>query len=368
MIEVINKDCMIGLKELSDNSVDSVVTDPPYGMKFMNKKWDYNVPGIEMWKECLRILKPGGHILVACGTKTQHRMAINIENAGFEIRDLIAWIYSQGFPKNTNVSKKITKNMNQNKARQWEGWGTALKPALELWTLARKPLSEKTIADNILKWGTGGLNIDKTRVPVNEKLDSEENLKTSDVVLSSKKGRYPSNVIHDGSDDVFGLFPKTKKGWGKNTTGIKKGLGSIFGIGGYSETERYDSGSGSAARFFYCAKPSKSERNIGLDDFPEKIVTDGSTRKNKKTAAKYQANSAKRKNIHPTVKPVKLMRYLCKLVTPPNGIVVDPFMGSGSTGIAALVEGFNFIGFEIEKEYFNLAKARIDYLVFQLGN
>ncbi len=295
------------LKQMSDNSVDSVVTDPPYGISFMGKKWDYDVPSVELWKEVLRVLKPGGHALVACGTRTQHRMAVNLEDAGFEIRDIVAWVYGQGFPKSLDIGKAISAYDKTGGAKQWEGWGTALKPAMELWTLCRKPLGEKTVAENVLKYGTGGINIDGCRVPLENGETIATNVGFLDNLQSdgwgtkkcitekTSQGRFPANVIHDGSEEVVSLFPDSK------------------------------------ARFFYCAKVSKKERNC-----------DG-----------------KVKNNHPTVKPVALMRYLCRLITPPNGVVLDPFMGSGSTGIAALLEGFNFIGMEIEEKYMEIAKVRI---------
>lgn len=337
------------LKQMPDNSVDSIVTDPPYGISFMGKKWDYDVPSVELWKEVLRVLKPGGHALVACGTRTQHRMAVNLEDAGFEIRDIVAWVYGSGFPKSYNISKAIEATEKTGKsnsialrqveqegdgkaytltgknngilgetrvydrkeytpgtenAKKWEGWGTALKPAMELWTLCRKPLGEKTVAENVLKYGTGGINIDGCRVGTEKRTQFSGKATNGDVYNKFPQhnahwetvvGRFPANLIHDGSEEVVSLFPDNQ------------------------------------ARFFYCAKASKKERSC-----------DG-----------------KVKNNHPTVKPVALMRYLCRLITPPNGVVLDPFMGSGSTGIAALLEGFNFIGMEREEKYMEIAKVRI---------
>ena len=300
------------MKQLPDNSVDSIVTDPPYGISFMSKKWDYDVPKVEVWKEAMRVLKHGGHALIACGTRTQHRMVVNIEDAGFEIRDVVSWIYGSGFPKSLNISKAIDKaagvefaakpaegvgfmnaegkggyNVTQNQltrkgksteeAKQWDGWGTALKPACEFFTLCRKPLSEKTVAANVLKWGTGGINIDGCRV-------------------GTENGRFPANLIHDGSQQVLELFPETNKD--------------------------------SAARFFYCPKASKKDRDEG--------------------------------NTHPTVKPTALMQYLCRLITPTGGVVLDPYMGSGSTGKAAVKEGFSFVGCELDEDYYKIATARIE--------
>lgn len=379
------------LKQMPDNSVDSVVTDPPYGISFMGKKWDYDVPSVELWKEVLRVLKPGGHALVACGTRTQHRMAVNLEDAGFEIRDIVAWLYGSGFPKSYNISKAIeatekigksnSKALRQveqegngkaytlidknngilgetrvydrkeytpgtENAKKWEGWGTALKPAMELWTLCRKPLEEKTVAENVLKYGTGGINIDGCRIPLENGETIATNVGFLDNLQSdgwgtkkciteqTSQGRFPANVIHDGSEEVVSLFPYTKSGkmtseHQRHTDGSPNGIYGKFDIN-HPLAETYGD-EGSASRFFYCAKASKKERNC-----------DG-----------------KVKNNHPTVKPVALMRYLCRLITPPNGVVLDPFMGSGSTGIAALLEGFNFIGMEREEKYMEIAKARI---------
>jgi DNA modification methylase len=344
MTELIHGDCIEVLRAMPDCSVDAVVTDPPYGLSFMGKKWDYDVPGVMVWAECLRVLKPGGHLLAFAGTRTQHRMAVRIEDAGFEIRDMIAWVYGSGFPKSLDVSKAIDKAAGAERevlgvdeakkarfgkafdgsvsdtqiwpsaprniditipatpeAKQWQGWGTALKPALEPITVARKPLIG-TVAENVLQHGTGAINVDGCRVGTEEIIDfkRKENAITAsgwkDVNRNPYKqhsqGRWPANFIHDGSEEVVGLC-------------------------------------GSAARFFYCAKASKRDRDEG--------------------------------NNHPTVKPTDLMRYLCRLVTPPDGLVLDPFMGSGSTGKAAVLEGFRFIGIEREEEYCEIAKARIKH-------
>ncbi len=277
-------DCLEVLKTLPSCSVDSVVTDPPYGLSFMGKKWDYDVPSVDVWEECLRVLKPGGHLLAFAGTRTQHRMAVRIEDAGFEIRDMIAWVYGSGFPKSHNLQG------------DWQGWGTALKPALEPITVARKPLIG-TVADNVLAHGTGGLNIDGCRVG-NEIIKTQGGDKFPGVYgtyatcqESTHQGRWPANLIHDGSEEVTRLMTDGE------------------------------------ARFFYTAKASRDDRDHG--------------------------------NTHPTVKPTDLMRYLCRLVTPPCAVVLDPFMGSGSTGKAAILEGFKFIGIEREHQYYEIAKARI---------
>lgn len=426
--ELLNGDCLELLRGMPDNSVDSIVTDPPYGLSFMGKRWDYDVPSVDVWAECLRVLKPGGHLLAFAGTRTQHRMAVRIEDAGFEIRDMIAWVYGSGFPKSLDVSKAIDKldaaeaqnarrlrftewvrstgltakqideatgtNMGGHyttaasqpaimtrehldavrhligdvpdwveqecairsvesenfkrrevigtrekleswdykgnnvfqtggdaervtiietaahtpEARQWQGWGTALKPALEPITVARKPLIG-TVAENVLAHGTGAINVDGCRVGdevrYNAPAGNSKNPNTAtgpaqaggfgmkaDSAGSTVAGRWPANLIHDGSDEVLAL-------------------------------------AGDAARFFYCAKASKSDRGAG--------------------------------NVHPTVKPTDLMRYLCRLVTPPGGVVLDPFMGSGSTGKAAMLEGFRFIGCELSHEYLAIAQARIQH-------
>ena len=367
---------------LPDNSVDAIVTDPPYGLSFMGKRWDYDVPSVDVWAECLRVLKPGGHLLAFAGTRTQHRMAVRIEDAGFEIRDMIAWVYGSGFPKSLDVSKAIDKaagaerevvatvkktpsassaNMNDgwvrpwgegkttmditapatDAARQWSGWGTALKPALEPITVARKPLVG-TVAANVLQHGVGALNIDGCRVP-GAKPDTTRgaSTKASSMVgtLGAQgrieddgTGRWPANLIHDGSDEVLAGFP--------------------------GEAD------GSAARFFYCAKASKRDRDDGLELMPAVHRPNG----NVWTDQDYRvingerppsAESGPRRNVHPTVKPTDLMRYLCRLVTPPGGLVLDPFMGSGSTGKAAALEGFRFVGIEMSEEYLAIARARI---------
>ena len=422
MTELIHGDCLEVLRAMPDCSVDAVVTDPPYGLSFMGKKWDYDVPGVEVWAECLRVLKPGGHLLAFAGTRTQHRMAVRIEDAGFEIRDMIAWVYGSGFPKSLDVSKAIdkqrddsedihrvvrwvearrvesgvtraqveahfeTQNIGQalftitagsksrvatweqwielksllkfdndmdaevwrlngrkgkpgeafaerevvgkhnapaksiytqtgvslspevyitapatDAAKQWQGWGTALKPALEPITVARKPLIG-TVAENVLQHGTGAINVDGGRVG---------------------GGRWPANFIHDGSEEATDLLKDS-------------------------------------ARFFYCAKASKRDRDEGLETPPQPFVqfqTANGT--SGKASSLSEGRNTEYRNIHPTVKPTDLMRYLCRLVTPPNGIVLDPFMGSGSTGKAAALEGFSFIGIEREAEYVTIAQARI---------
>lgn len=374
-------DCLDRLKELPDNSIDSVVTDPPYGISFLGKKWDAQVPSVEIWKEVLRVLKPGGHLLAFAGTRTQHRMAVNIEDAGFEIRDMLAWVYS-GMPKSTNIGIAVDKltggareQGNKNSAyrdkaykgtngwvtpdrpefktvgtSEWEGWGTGLKPALEPITLARKPIEKNlTIAANVLKHRTGAMNIDDCRVPTVDvwtRLDktpcnafcvggSTAQKRIEQVRDGGNGGRFPANLIHDGSEEAVAIFPNSKGTSGlKVKSGVNKGGKNALNnykinedqFGGFNDF-------GSASRFFYCPKASKADRNEGC---PEP-----------------------RGNFHATVKPTALMQYLCRLITPPNGIVLDPFMGSGSTGKAALLENFHFIGIEKDAEYMEIARCRI---------
>jgi site-specific DNA-methyltransferase (adenine-specific) len=400
-------DCFKVLRGMADASVDSIVTDPPYGISFMGKRWDYDVPSEEIWRQCLRVLKPGGHLLAFAGTRTQHRMAVRIEDAGFEIRDMIAWVYGSGFPKSLDVSKAIDKaagaerevvgpnrfahlNGKENAncygkasrpdesapatvfARQWQGWGTALKPALEPITMARKPLAG-TVAENVLEHGTGALNVDGCRIAagdgytenavtqgVNTAQTSYEPRRERRTFEPSQSGRWPANLIHDGSDEVVGLFPQSGGGhWSykqaKDGGIYKHGLKDMEDAG-------TDKTTGSAARFFYCAKASKKDRDEGLFGWMEEKIDSGyggglgGARPHTREDYKYEG---RRKNNRPTVKPAALMRYLCRLVTPPGGAVLDPFMGSGSTGKAAVLEGFQFIGIEREAEYVEIAKARI---------
>ena len=325
MIELLHGDCLERMRELPDCSVDACVTDPPYGLSFMGKKWDYDVPTVDVWAEVLRVLKPGGHLLAFAGTRTQHRMAVRIEDAGFEIRDMIAWCYGSGFPKSHNLDGN------------WTGWGTALKPAMEPITVARKPLLESTVAANVLEHGIGAINVDGCRVGTNGGTTRSEQApyaasgwRTGHKIETLNAGRWPANLIHDGSDEVMGLFPAQAGAAApvhrRNGDKFRHSYGAFAGnIDEAGSTFHADTGS--AARFFYCAKASKADREQG--------------------------------NGHPTVKPTDLMRYLCRLVTPPGGVVLDPFMGSGSTGKAALLEGFGFIGIEREAEYLEIARGRI---------
>lgn len=396
---VLQGNCLDIMKTLEDNSVDAIVTDPPYGLSFMGKKWDYDVPSTEIWQEALRVLKPGGYLLAFAGTRTQHRMAVRIEDAGFEIRDMIAWIYGSGFPKSLNIGKAVDKIQGNERelvdnpntrdrtkhdattiftsqevtgwdatkgTSQWEGWGTALKPALEPITVARKPLGEKTVAQNVLKWGVGGINIDGCRVshdeptktanrqqrsagwnPDNCGFDSTNNT----VASAAPEGRFPANLIHDGSDEVVGLFPNSK---GNGATG--GGDGGIWTKGNKQQVSPGYVDSGSAARFFYCAKASKSERNRGCEELGQKIVNDG---RQTDIDNAFQRGTTLRSNTHPTVKPIALMEYLVKLVSPENSIVLDPFAGSGSTLIACKNLGRQYIGIEMNPEYIEIINARL---------
>jgi DNA modification methylase len=484
-MKLINADCIQAMKEMPDNSVDSIVTDPPYELGFMGKSWDATgiAFNVQVWQEALRVLKPGGHLIAFSGSRTYHRMAVAIEDAGFEIRDQIMWVYGSGFPKSHDIAKGIDKsdagiarrerdlkftewmrstglkarqidevtvsNMgghyltdkeqptvataemfdklrpylpevpewveemirqrtiesenfkkrevigtkssslggtvaagernqeiidyHKNKivditapataaAKQWQGWGTALKPAHEPMVLARKPLIG-TVANNVLTYGTGGLNIDGTRVEG----DAWTRPPQSDNAIygkfeptqtqSNPEGRFPANFIHDGSDEVVALFPGTKSGT-LNRANITA-ENNTYGARPKELTGEYEANSGSAARFFYCAKASKRDRNEGLDGFEAKQVfgDEGGTYQGLSNSKLPSANH------HPTVKPTSLMQYLVRLVTPPNGIVLDPFMGSGSTGKACAYENFDFIGIDQSAEYVEIARARIFFAI-----
>lgn len=366
---VYHGDCLEVLRGMADASVDAIVTDPPYGLSFMGKRWDYDVPSVEVWAECLRVLKPGGHLLAFAGTRTQHRMAVRIEDAGFEIRDMIAWVYGSGFPKSHNGP--------------WGG--TALKPALEPITVARKPLAG-TVAENVLRHGTGGLNIDGCRVATSDALGGghstggqqmtggwerpwmrdpaavEANAERSREAVAKAEalGRWPANLIHDGSEEVLAAFPQSEvSGSAKRGTRSEAAPNGIFGR---LAQGRLHNDSGSAARFFYCAKASRKDRNEGCEGMVQKMPTAANGAENA-VSANRGSRSGPRENHHPTVKPTDLMRYLCRLVTPTGGIVLDPFTGSGSTGKAAVIEGFRFVGIEREAEYVEIARARIEAAV-----
>lgn len=419
-----NGECIEIMKRLKDNSVHSIITDPPYNLFFMGKEWD-NIGSskefqkwVKNWaKEAIRVLKPGGHLLSFCGTRQYHRMVCGIEDAGFEIRDTVAWVYGSGFPKSLDISKQIdkikgkkgkvigkyktpegnqelttynnfrdkSKNKQERrspdiiepssiKAKQYKGFGTALKPGMELIVVARKPISEGNVAKNVLKHGTGGLNIDECRVPTKDNLDCKVNGDEKSKAGNGKTfgkmkrvaynpsdlGRWPANFIHDGGEEVLEYFPSSKQ----NNSGPYLYKDKNYNVKGFIENIKPNSPSnfgdgGSAARFFYCAKVSKKERNDGLDNFKlEK--SKGKFNKGNGTGERFDGNKiAEYKNNHPTVKPIDLMKYLVRLITPKKGKVLDPFLGSGSTGVAALIENFKFIGIELDKDYFKIAKERI---------
>lgn len=374
-------DCLSILPTLANASVDAIVTDPPYGLSFMGKRWDYDVPSTAIWAECLRVLKPGGHLLAFAGTRTQHRMAVRIEDAGFEIRDMIAWVYGSGFPKSHNG----------------EWGGTALKPALEPITMARKPLLG-TVAANHALHGTGALNINACRVSAEKmppntgsggmpRRNTDEQRGPGTVTQPHDLGRWPANVLHDGSEEVLAAFPdapgqlanastnsdqrKTqntygamRRGRGDEPSGDSDNAGQV-GFRMRPGMRRLDEGS--AARFFYCAKASKADRDGGLESLEAKphALSGGSCAAIASGAELDRTHSLglnrvkDRRNNHPTVKPTDLMRYLCRLVTPAGGTVLDPFMGSGSTGKAAALEGFAFVGIEMDPAYAAIAEARI---------
>jgi site-specific DNA-methyltransferase (adenine-specific) len=381
----------------------------------MGKSWDSTgvAYDVTVWQECLRVLKPGGHLLAFGGSRTYHRLAVAIEDAGFQIRDQIMWVYGSGFPKSLNIGKAIDKASGAERevvstyethdirnaglmdrkgsmtvevtapataeAKEWEGWGTALKPAHEPIVMARKPL-DGTVANNVLTHGVGGINIDGSRIGNQSRTYdltmTSGNFQTTNGGKNQKSGtttvtgRFPANFIHDGSDEVLQLFPDSKGG----AYPAKRGQAVNTAFASGQETEggfRAMGDSGSAARFFYCAKASKKDRNEGLDQFEEKqtlggggltaeLKDDGSY-ETASAGGKFGSVKAKQTNHHPTVKPTDLMRYLCRLVTPPNGTVLDPFLGSGSTGKAATLEGFNFIGIEQSAEYAEIANARINH-------
>lgn len=381
-IKIIEGDSRQVLREFDSNSIHSVVTDPPYALVsiskrfgkegaapaqfgkdgayrrasagFMGKQWDTGETAFdpEFWVEVMRVLRPGGHVLAFGGTRTYHRLACAIEDAGFEIRDQIGWLYGSGFPKSHNMEG------------EWEGWGTALKPAWEPIVVARKAL-DGTNAANLEKWGVGSLNIDGCRVGEDARTYAPKGTSTNANMIRVPEhragtagaevtvlGRWPANIIHDGSDDVIKAFPTAPGQMADASTSSSRKTQTVYGemkrgngregeasaasdndgvVGFKMKPGARRADSGSAARFFYCAKASKTDRNDGL-------VTPSN---------------------HPTVKPTDLMRYLCRLVTPPGGTVLDPFMGSGSTGRGAVLEGFSFVGIEMDPSYFDIADKRI---------
>jgi DNA modification methylase len=418
---------------MADNSVDSIVTDPPYELGFMGKSWDSSgiAYSVELWRECLRVLKPGGHLLAFGGSRTWHRLAVAIEDSGFEVRDSIAWLYGSGFPKSHDISKAIDKaagaerdewptlpmqkksdvgEISKNRrcaiclkalasgnpcqcdrtstaitpeAQQWQGWGTALKPAFEPVVVARKPLVG-TVAANVLEWGTGGLNIDATRIGTEERINQPAGNKANSngvykfsndeinafngAESTTVSGRWPANIILDEFTaellDKQSGISTSKVGKPRGTN--KKGL---FANSDFNKVGTEHNDTGGASRFFYVAKANKRDRNEGLDGLPEiqtvggggltaEVREDGSL-ETASAGGKYGSIKAKQTNHHPTVKPTDLMRYLIKLVTPPNGTVLDPFTGSGSTGKAALLDGYQFIGIELTEDYLPIIEGRL---------
>jgi len=369
VFKLYNGDSLLVMPQLEADSVDSIVTDPPYGLSFMGKNWDHGVPGVAFWREALRVAKPGAFLLAFGGTRTFHRLIVAIEDAGWEVRDTIMWVYGQGFPKSHNVSKVIDKFVGSDAAKEWDGWGTALKPAWEPIIVARKPLAG-TLAENVLRYGAGGLNIDASRVGSEERFNPPTN-KEATAALGSFKGlggegshvvgRWPANLIHDGSDEVLPLFPETNVVDGKlrmNKRVRNKGFFLKDTVRAVPGIDNYGDG-GSAARFFYCAKASNADRNEGCEHLEAKQASnwpDGSTFQNRPPEAQMA-----KQNHHPTVKPTALMSYLCRLATRPGGVILDPFMGSGSTGKAAALNGFAFVGIDLDAEYVNIARARIEH-------
>lgn len=353
-----------------DNSFDAVVTDPPYGFKFMGKKWDYDVPAIELWEEVYRVMKPGAHMLAFGGSRTYHRAVCRIEDAGFEIRDCLMWIYGSGYPKSHNLHG------------EWEGWGTALKPAFEPVVLARKPL-EGTVAENVAKWGCGALNIQACRIQgestqrwtlkqmsskgasggafANQHHTYAE--RETPHLTGSDAGRWPANIILD--EEAGALLDEQSGELSSGTLvghyngGGGEGIYSKFGIA----AKNFHANRGGASRFFYCAKASKAEREAGLDSLPERVKVfnghnDESSQDMKPVEERFTTRA---RNHHPNVKPIALLRYLCRLITPPNGLILDTFCGSGSTGLAAEREGFRAICVDLVGEYTQIAHLRNEH-------
>jgi len=422
---ILQGDCRERMAEMEENSIDAIVCDPPYELGFMGKKWDGS--GIaydqEVWRQAWRVLKPGGYLLAFGGTRTYHRLACAIEDAGLEIRDCISWVYGSGFPKSLDVSKAIDRAAGAERkvigeptrhgggdsqimkgdynppitapatdaARQWDGWGTALKPAHEPIVMARKTLSEKTVAANVLRWGCGAVNVDGCRIGTetitqhgrNEKDGGgwKEHWHNELEAGKSWFGRWPANLIlghapgcvRRGEDCVEGCAVRLIA---EQSGHLKSGKVKPYkNNGGWKQTSDFKTGSfeaseGTAARFFfqvdpdplfYCAKASRAERNRGLEGMPtrEAKTFEGLNSPEMRAARGRQAKETTRQNHHPTVKPLKLMRYLVRLVTPPGGTVLDPFAGSGTTLVAAKEEGFRYIGIELEPEYVEIAEARL---------
>lgn len=375
--KIIHGDNIEVLKTMPDNHFDSIITDPPYGLQFMNKKWDHTVPSVQLWEESLRVLKPGGHVLSFGGTRTYHRMVVNIEDAGFEIRDQLQWLYGSGFPKNMNISDQFYKGYGgslEYLRDKWKGWGTALKPACEPICMARKPF-KSTIAENVRKWGTGGLNINECRIPFNDQDDQESATwgRGTDIlggnyvggihgngkvnIEANENGRWPANIILDIEaakllDEQSGILTT-----GAQSPVQRQNKGGWAGDMPDMTNYECEANKGGASRFFYVAKPSQYERNKGLGHLEKRKVNDG---RQTEIDNPYQRGETERSNTHVTIKPITLMRYLIKLITSKNGIVLDMFSGSGSTGIACKLEMMNFIGIDNDAESCRIALARLN--------
>ena len=413
-MKILEGDCVEVMRGMDDESIDAIVTDPPYGLGFMGKAWDDLPPGLEWAEECLRVLKPGGHLLAFGGSRTYHRLAVAVEDAGFEVRDQMMWLYGSGFPKSLDVSKAIDKAAGQQgeivrqyetgigvtmnggrgqwrgtithrapasaDAKKWSGWGTALKPAHEPIVVARKPLVG-TVAENVLRFGTGALNVDGCRIGIADGDRPSAGHRTATFGTqetesggdgsggwAAASGRWPANLI---LDEEAGRLVDEQSGEGKDGVAVQRNLPESGSQSGHvrvkAATQRASDvgygGSGGASRFFYCAKAGKAERNAGLDDFDDRAqrnaYSSGLDGPRPHTSQDYKFVPKNVRNHHPTVKPISLMAYLVRLVTPPNGTVLDPFLGSGTTGCAAVLEGFDFIGIEREPDYIAIAQARI---------
>lgn len=426
-VSVIHGDCLEQLQKMNDNSIDGILTDPPYGISFMGKKWDYQLPSIEVWKECLRVIKPGGYMIAFGGTRTYHRLACSVEDAGFELRDCIMYCFGSGFPKSLDIGKAIDKEQgnereivgsklglpgysltstenqgntldwsksNRNGEKEceitkgntiWEGYGTALKPAYEPAILCRKPIAG-TVAKNVLEWGTGGLNIDGCRIgeevrsnkPVGELTGIGSTRTVPKGIETVVTGRFPANLLHDGSEEVTEQFPYSQ---GMSGGGAKdKNKKDEWTVQQFNrqlvryEWIRGDSGSASrffqvcpieqedieTSRIFYTSKVSSKERNAGCDNLPEHPIY---TKTNPQPNRDKQEQGTRRNN-HPTLKPISLTTYLAKLIKPPteNTTLLVPFSGAGSEMIGGIKAGWdNIIGIEKEENYCNIANARITY-------
>lgn len=447
--KILNGNMLDMLQVIEKESIDAIVTDPPYGLTsitkrfgkensapsqygkdgsfarlskgFMGKEWDgsgieYNV---EAWRKCFDVLKDGGYLLAFGGTRTFHRIACAIEDAGFEIRDTIMWLYGSGFPKSHNISLSVDKKLGEenrghriavanrhhpdgtlepngeqlepyeaktDEAKRWQGWGTTLKPAYEPIIVARKPM-RTTVAENVMLYGVGGINIDECRVGneaivvnVSYKEEAQSDGWGTKKCITEKqiRGRFPANIIHDGSEEVVSGFPESEGGITKE----KGGYGFCFDNTKRDSKPMADGygDSGNASRFFYTAKASKKDRDEGLSAFDEVEIRGGGGRvedgynedddeeqRLKESARKYGAVKTKKRNIHPTVKPCELMQYLVRLVSPKGATILDPFMGSGSTGKACMFENrernanYKFIGIDLDEKYCQLSSSRIDY-------